>query len=202
MLSTLPRLSLLLLLPALGACAGPGAARPDTAPARASARETVTTGQPYALRQQGALQPPGADGDEGGRIRGKICGADVGLQVEHQSGAIVIEGRIADVETEIWVGREAGGRIISGTLGDESFDLHLGQQRLYGRIGMVLLDLSPAGRLTVGEADDGTKLDLGSWGQLWSMPAATQGALVPLLLACAHARDQEGLAFLKAPSGT
>ena len=197
---TLPCPWLLPLVPALtfGCAAAPRAPQPAAPPPQ----EASFTGQPFALRQSGAMAPPGADGDVAGRIRGQVCGAPVGLQVEHHAGAIVLEGHVANLETEIWIGKEHNGRIISGSIGEQSFDLHLGQQRLYGRIGMVILDLRPGNRLLVGEAGDGSVLDLGSWGGLWSMPAATQGALVPLMLACAHAEGDEGLAFFRGgPAG-
>jgi hypothetical protein len=189
---------LLAVLPVLGAgCAASSLAARDGDTARAAREDLQLTGRPYALTHLGAVRRPGALHGPGGRIQGQVCGAAVGLNVDHRGGPLVLEGRVADEDTEIWVGREGGALRMSGNLGGLGLDVRLTDEGLSGRMGRMPVILQATGDSLAGSSGRARFVAEGLAG-LRRMPAAVQGALLPLLLACAGAHEQRGQVLAKA----
>ncbi|MDW8282981.1 MAG: hypothetical protein RMK29_14795 [Myxococcales bacterium] len=193
---------LLPLVPAMAlGCAatssGPG--RP-VHPGSEAPQDVILTGRPYRLRHQGGLLDDTAGRGPGGRMRGRVCGSQVDLQVSHQGGTSLLEGRVAQLETEIWVGRAGPARLFSGSLGETDFALRLDQNGLRGQMGGGTVELHATAGALVGTSA-GVGLALGGLAALWQMSAVQQGALVPLMLACAEAHAQHGQAFAEARFG-
>ncbi len=157
-------------------------------------------GGPYRVTHYGALPAPGGPSgglqDEGGVIRGGVCGQDVSYQVRHLGDHVELEGWIAaHTPSRIEVRDQGWRRTLRGNLGAWKVDLGFSRAVLYGRLGPWSFVLGSIGDDlaenvlfpgVTATSDDRHRKAVGLYGRraLWEMPAADQAAVLPLMLTC------------------
>jgi hypothetical protein len=154
-------------------------------------------GQPFAIRQLGAHPKPGGASsglrDYGGRIIGNVCGLDVNYEVQHEGDYVRLTGFLDDAtyNSSITV-RDDGGirRLISGSLAPTggAVALELRYNGLRGHVGLRVFELAREGDHYIGSLTVGQSLRalarIDGAAELWSLPAAAQGLVLPALLTC------------------
>ena len=139
-------------------------------------------GEPFDLSQRGD------------RITGQVCGMDLTLDVAHAGDAVELTGFIdGRYPVHLSARPDVGGRTISGGLGtsagNAAVDLHLGRDKLDGRVGFRKFDLRAqgdqlAGTMLIAGAIEPADAVLQGRAALAALPLDTQAALVPTLLTC------------------
>jgi hypothetical protein len=182
----------LLVLPCIVGCAPSMAVVDGLAVARPTLR---FSGRPYRITHHSAHPRPrgpssGLQG-EGGRISGQVCGLDVSYHVSHQGDHVQLLGRIAGgAPSWIEVRDEQRGRSIRGTIGQWPVALRLAATGVEGDVGGWRVQLrnvrDALADLVIFPGGARSAVGLTGRGALWDMPAADQGAVLPLMMACLH----------------
>ncbi len=192
---------------------GQRVARPDLA---------YTDHQYFALRHERAYPaargPSSGLWSYGGRLVGNVCGVDVQLEAEYYGRFLDVSGYLVNarpsgspkadnpIRLEVRDRASAGGgeRQVHGTTfadltgpyGPLVIDYRYNRDGLSGTIGYRRYDLrrDADGRLrgTMIIAGQTLPFELDGIDDLWSMPAADQAALVPLMMSCATIDVDEG----------
>ena len=158
-------------------------------------RERLTfTGWPYTLTHDNA-HPRGAEGastglrDAGGGIKGRVCGANVNLEVEHKGDGVQLVGTVdGEFTMQLWAEDKAGVLTITGSLATQVVNLRLGRDGLLGYVGRFPYELLREGdrlvrRIRVNNGAVRT-YEIPGFQDLLAMPPADQAALLPLFLDC------------------
>jgi hypothetical protein len=154
-------------------------------------------GQPFVVRASDAHPKPGSPSGglyaNGGRVSGNVCGLEITYDVEHQGDKTHLTGFIDDgaFESQLDVRDDGGMRRtitgaltapggtvhlevlknhIRGAIGQRSFLLARRDDQYLGWVKITQTSVAPA---TINGADE-----------LWSLPPATQAAVLPALLTC------------------
>lgn len=182
----------LLVLPGIVGCAPSMAVVDGLAVARPTLR---FSGRPYQITHRGAHPRPRGPSsglqDEGGRISGQVCGLDVSYHVSHQGDHVQLLGRVAGgAPSWIEVRDEQRGRNIRGAIGPMEVTLRLGAAGVEGDVGGWRVQLrnvrDALADLVIFPGGARSAVGLTGRGALWDMPAADQGAVLPIMMACLH----------------
>ncbi len=158
-------------------------------------------GQPYTVKHEGAHPRPGGASsglrDNGGSIRGRVCGMLVDFDVAHKGDHVQIVGSLDNhIPAAIDVSEEGGGaRRFSGNLGGLGIDFVASPAEMKGHVGIRVFALESSGDVyqgflrVAGALDvDGSKQRAGIMLQgreaLWQMPPADQAAVLPAIFTC------------------
>jgi hypothetical protein len=159
--------------------------------------ELEYVGQPFAVRHVNAHPRPGGASsglsDDGGRIIGSVCGLDVNFDVRHEGDHVRLTGFLDDAsfDSTITVRDEHNlRRLITGNFSQRggSIELDLRKNHLTGRVGYRSFTLVRQGDRYVGSVKVGNKTtalaEVDGAAELWTLPPATQGVVLPSLLTC------------------
>jgi hypothetical protein len=154
-------------------------------------------GQPFVVRASDAHPQPGSPSgglrDSGGHVSGNVCGLEITYDVDHQGDKTHLTGFIdgGSFESQLDVRDDRGiRRLITGSLtntggvvqievlknhirgvvGHRRFELARRDDQYLGWIKIMQSGTAPA---TINGADE-----------LWTLPPATQAAVLPSLLTC------------------
>ena len=157
-------------------------------------------GQPYTIKHEGAHPKPGGPSsgltDQGGAIRGRVCGMLVDFDVAHKGNHVQLVGSLDNhIPAAIDVSEQGGTRHFTGNLGGLGVDFTLTPTDAQGHVGIRVFILEAAGDAyqgymrVPGTLDvDGSKqrsgVLVGGREALWAMPAADQAAVLPALMTC------------------
>jgi len=160
-------------------------------------------GQPFAVRVSAAHPDPGGASSGlrafGGRVSGNVCGIDVSYDVEHAADHTTLNGFIDNGRYESTIDvRDVGdvSRVISGALarGSAAVRLDVRVNHIRGVVGLRSFSLDRDGDDYVGaleyvsSARVGTRVHAAAVihgaDELWTLPPATQAAVLPALLTC------------------
>jgi hypothetical protein len=168
-------------------------------------------GQPYTVKHEGAHPQPGAPSgglkDNGGAIRGRVCGMLVDFDVAHKGDRVQVVGSLDNkMPAAIDVTEANGVRHFTGNLGGLGVDFLLTPTEMQGHVGIRVFALEVGGDLYQGFMRVPGTLDVDGGKQrasmvvqgrdaLWKMPAADQAAVLPAILTCSGMQFQRGDRF-------
>jgi hypothetical protein len=158
------------------------------------------TGQPYSVRHEGAHPRPGNPSsglrDNGGSIRGRVCGMLVDFDVTHKGDHVQVVGSIDNqIPAAIDVSQANGQRHFSGNLGPLAVDFVATPEGMQGHVGIRVFAIEANGDAYHGfmripgllDVEGGKqRLPVTVAGQqaLWSMAPADQAAVLPAIFTC------------------
>ncbi len=158
------------------------------------------TGDPYSVKHEGAHPRPGGASsglkDNGGAIRGRVCGMLVDFDVTHKGDHVQLVGSIDNrMPAAIDVSEQGGMRHFTGNLGPLAVDFVLGTSQMQGHVGIRVFAVEYAGDAYRGYMRIPGLLDVEGGKQrisvlvrgqqaLWQMPAADQAAVLPAIFTC------------------
>jgi hypothetical protein len=195
-------LALLLLTAAAGCALTPKTAIVD---GREVPRLTLEYGgQPYSIKHEGAHPKPGSPSgglrDNGGSIRGRVCGMLVDFDVTHKGDHVQLVGSIDNSHpAAIDVSEENGGRHFTGNLSGLGIDFVANATGMEGHVGIRVFALEAVGEgyggfmripglLDVNGAKQRLGVAVHGRDALWAMAPADQAAVLPALLTCGGAQ--------------
>jgi hypothetical protein len=165
-------------------------------------------GQPFTVRHEGAHPRPGGPSsglnDNGGSIRGRVCGMLVDLDVSHKGDHVQLVGSLDNrMPAAIDVSEQNGQRHFTGNLGGLGVDFVLDATMMQGHVGIRVFALEAAGDAYQGFMRIPGTLDVDGGKQrtgalvrgkdaLWAMPPADQAAVLPALMTCGGMQFQHG----------
>ena len=157
-------------------------------------------GQPYSVRHEGAHPRPGGASsglsDNGGAIRGRVCGMLIDFDVTHKGDHVQLVGSIDNhIPAAIDVSDQGGARRFTGNLGPLAVDFTLAPSEIQGHVGIRVFILEPNGDGYHGYMRIPGTLDVNGGKQragvlvrgrdaLFAMPAADQAAVLPAMMTC------------------
>jgi hypothetical protein len=156
-------------------------------------------GQPYSIKHEGAHPRPGGPSsglhDNGGAIRGRVCGMLVDLDVTHKGDRVQVVGSLDNhIPAAIDVTEERGLRHFTGNVGPLGVDFLLAPTGMQGHVGIRVFALESnadryAGFMRIPgligyNNDQRLPILVNGRDALMAMPAADQAALLPALLTC------------------
>jgi hypothetical protein len=154
-------------------------------------------GQPFAVRASDAHPRPGSPSgglrDSGGHVSGNICGLEVTYDVEHEGDKTHLTGFIDDgaFQSQLDVRDDRGvQRIITGSLTNSggTVQLQVLKNHLRGVVGHRRFELARRGDQYIGWVKIMQSVTapatINGADELWTLPAATQAAVLPSLLTC------------------
>jgi hypothetical protein len=165
-------------------------------------------GQPYTVKHEGAHPKPGSPSsgltDNGGSIRGRVCGMLVDFDVTHKGDHVQLVGSIDNrMPAAIDVSEQGGQRHFTGNLAGLGIDFVLDPTMMQGHVGIRVFALEAAGdvyqgfmripgTLDVNGGKQRTSALVSGKGALWTMPPADQAAVLPALMTCGGMQFQHG----------
>jgi len=164
-------------------------------------------GNPYSIKHAGAHPRPGNPSgglrDNGGAIRGRVCGMLVDLDVTHKGDHVQVVGSIDNrMPAAIDVAEENGRRHFTGNLGGLAIDFIASSGGMQGHVGIRVFaveanaedgyrgDMRIPGMYDPGGGKQSIGLVVHGREALWSMPPADQAAILPAILTCGNTQHR------------
>lgn len=153
-------------------------------------------GQPFTIKHEGAHPRPGGPSsglsDQGGSIRGRVCGMLVDLDVSHKGDHLQVVGSIDNhMPAAIDLAEVNGVRHFTGNLGNAGVDFILDGSQMQGHVGIRVFALEAAGDALQGHMRIPGLLGDGALGilikgreALVGMTPAAQAAVLPAMMTC------------------
>jgi hypothetical protein len=161
-------------------------------------------GNPYSIKHEGAHPRPGNPSgglrDNGGAIRGRVCGMLVDLDVTHKGDHVQLVGSVDNrMPAAIDVSQTNGQRHFTGNLGPLAVDFVATPDGMQGHVGIRVFAIEAQGDTYRGFMRipglydvDNQKQRLGvivaGKEALWSMAPADQAAVLPAIFSCSSAQ--------------